>query len=241
MTQLAADKIDQRVAQIRSQFDDAPLIAIIGATSPGWGYELDMGFMTGFECRRAAESHNAWVFTGGVSGVGLDAYAGVLRYETDKSASHRFFMLIPNQFGFKDQTGAVRFYPYSPPTEYNLLARLVDGGSPKKVRAGQDMSERRRYLASVADVAVMVNGSGGTLDEAFALLRHDKTVVAVKGTGGAADDLLDAKANGQIDRRWPIKIEQLSRLQSVHVDHINAKGDQGEICDAIDKALLRRA
>ena len=160
------------ITQIKTRYQN-PNIAIIGAAAPDLDYNSVLGIKTGFFLRRLVENKPGRLFSGGVSGIGLDAYKGAIYYCMErKLVDDKFFLVFPD-------------LPYKPPQEYFEYAAKI--GKPLEiVSGGKDMLERRTKLAEVADLAVVLNGSLGTLDEALQLINRRKTIFCLNSSGGAA-------------------------------------------------------
>jgi predicted Rossmann-fold nucleotide-binding protein len=169
----------------------SPLIAVIGATDPTPQYKPKMGIEVGYFLRKNLEDEGT-IFTGGVSGIGIDVYEGAMNYckealNLHKPAIDRFFVLVPeNHYAFDTDTQETYLLQYRVPEKYFTLARSIPNNSLDAITAGVEMSERRQYLAELADVALVLNGGGGTLDEAFSIMARGKNVITLPYTGGAA-------------------------------------------------------
>ncbi len=202
-----------------------PLIGVIGASAPTPPYRLEMGIAVGYALRGYIETAGGTVFTGGVAGVGVDTYIGVMQFCTRAAPRHgrilddRFFALIPryHEPSFMDSLEALlpkkpTEMPYEPPGEYAALGYLTPRGQVDCVYAGKNMEERRTYLAEIADVILVVNGGAGTLDEAHKALKEGKSIIALPYTGGAA------AAIGQMKEEHisPGLTASLSRLGIIH-------------------------
>ena len=174
-----------------------PLIGILGSTRPTKDYKKKMGIDVGYVVRQHLKDRVGYVFTGGVGGVGIDAYKGVTLYCEDESNTtgvlpdDKFFILIPHRYNIRVKNednlqGEKNLFstPYDPPEMYEKLGSLSKRGSLDIVRAGSSMDERRRYVAEFADTAVVVNGGLGTLDEAFLALERGKRVITLPYSGG---------------------------------------------------------
>ena len=59
---------------------EKPLISVIGATFPTRPYDDIMGFNLGMQLRDRLETNHGTVFTGGVDGVGIHTYLGIVNY-----------------------------------------------------------------------------------------------------------------------------------------------------------------
>src|SRR3989338_1652346 len=160
-------------AQILRQTRQLPIIGIVGATRPGRDYVSNLGYETGYELRKYVEQRGGTLFTGGVEGVGVDAYVGVLKFclEPDgRVKDDRFFVLVPAFQSINTRLGTKRF-DYEIPASYSALAHLGPRGVLDSFVIDGDMEDRRRYVGEVADALVVINGSGGTLDETFQAVR----------------------------------------------------------------------
>lgn len=183
---------------------ESPLIAIVGATSPEEPYTPDMGLQAGYVLRHLVEEKGGTLFTGGVEGVGVDAYLGVIHYGIDQLRKPRirakpavmpddhFFVLAP-QFSVAPALQGRKGILYTLPQGYALLGSLNAQGRVDVQYGGRDMSERRRKLAEVADVIVGINGSSGTFDEMQHAVRTGTPVVVLPFTGGAAQEMARLK------------------------------------------------
>lgn len=186
-----------------------PLIGIIGATMPDDGYNPMLAFLTASLLRKRLDKGT--IFTGGVAGVGVDAYFGIvsrcmMENEIAKKAKmpsefgdDKFFILIPFKHVVQQQKGHGEFIavsvPYDPPAAYEKMA-LSASLVIREVRAGRDMDERREILGGTAHGVICINGGMGTLDEAEIALKLGTPVIALRGSGGAADMLAQAKKLG---------------------------------------------
>ena len=177
-----------------------PIIGIIGATSPLPGYDDDDAYRLGYELREVLGDRGS-LFTGGVYGVGLDVYRGIVDYCVENGAEDKFFVLFPDM-------------EFEPPEEYFRLAEKTKNGVLRVERVGEDMEERRSYLGAVADLLVLVNGSTGTIDEALKGLVLGKPVVCLQNSGGAAEVFSKIK-RGEIDIPLDINRELIKPFDSV--------------------------
>jgi predicted Rossmann-fold nucleotide-binding protein len=174
---------------------ERPLIAVIGASNPGKEYVAEQGILVGKLLREYVDKKGT-VFTGGVDGVGVDVYTGVMKYCVQRNTlSDKFFVLIPHYFllQLRKDTEPTPF-AYTPPVAYEALGRLTTRGHLDIIRAGNDMDQRRIELAKLADFVVVVNGSMGTLDEAT-LASHTKKIITLPETGGIAKLIAALKNN----------------------------------------------
>lgn len=190
-----------------------PIIGVIGATNPDAAYSSEQGIKVGYELREFFHNRSGSLFTGGVEGVGVDIYTGVLRFcieqgmKEQRFLDDKFFILIPEYAERPIEMPYIAHAvwaadiknvmdPYVPPNEYFVLGRLTKNGEIAIVRAGKTMAERRAYVGEIADALVAVNGGLGTLDEARYCLKENKPVFAVDTTGGAAQILAEIRRNG---------------------------------------------
>ena len=88
-------KASPEAVAIKNQLG-SPVIGVIGATSPNYEYSSEMGFMAGYAARQFLGDKNGHIFTGGVEGVGVDAFLGVATYALRKNEVPRFAAIIPN-------------------------------------------------------------------------------------------------------------------------------------------------
>lgn len=195
-------KIDQTIlensAQIARKYE-GPLIGIIGATEPLGDYDSDDIYRLGYELQRATEKRGT-LFTGGMPGVGIDVYKGIVDYCLERNIPNKFFILFPD-------IGA------EPDEEYFNLANKI--GSPLLVeRAGIDMEERRSYVGAVGDVLVVANGSRGTLDEALKGMILGKEIVCLESSGAAAGVLSRLK-RGEIRAPSNLDLRLIKSFDSV--------------------------
>lgn len=150
-----------------------PIIAVIGATQPLPDYEQKIGESLGYKLRELLEKQQGTIFTGGVPGVGVDIYQGVINYCQEHSKSNdKFFCLLPEE------------YPIC--IDYLLSADEIGKNSVSIERIGKDMEERRTNLSNLADCLIVVNGSHGTLDEALKSMLLGKKLLCLANSGGAA-------------------------------------------------------
>jgi predicted Rossmann-fold nucleotide-binding protein len=167
-----------------------PIIGIIGAINPSPEYDSDDAYRLGYDLREAIADKGT-LFTGGVPGVGIDAYRGITDYCRENGADDRFFVLFPEGM--------------EPPQTYFQLAKQTRNQALRIVRAGKSLDDRRAYVGPLADVLVVDNGSSGTIDEALQTLVLGKQVVCLQNSGGAADVLTRFK-NGSIE--IPLKVDR---------------------------------
>ncbi|MDE1823074.1 MAG: LOG family protein [Candidatus Micrarchaeota archaeon] len=175
------------VEKIRSE-KQQPLIAVVGAQFPNKDYDRNTGIETGYLLRKHIGSRPGTLFTGGVEGVGVDIYTGVIRRCVDElresarktMPDDRFFVLLPKFGSIKSMI------PFEIPEAYNALGSLSKRNSIDVVFSGDHLAERREYLANVADILIVVNGGVGTIDEAVIALQNKKPVITLSYSGGAA-------------------------------------------------------
>jgi len=150
-------------------------IGIIGAAAPTKGYLPQIGVELGRKLR-VYLGDKGFVFTGGVSGVGVDVYQGVV--EASNGEEDRFFILLPEgMFAGRD------------------YGDISPNGQVKTAHFGDDMFERRIGMGKVADALIVLNGRAGTLHEAVSALENNRKVIALN-YGGAGSLLYHAKING---------------------------------------------
>src|SRR3990167_6541755 len=89
-----------------------PIIGIIGATQPLPGYNPREAVKLGYLLRQSMEKKGT-LFTGGVHGVGVDIYRGIIDYCLEKNVSDKFFILFPD-------------INSNPPEEYFNLAKKAN-------------------------------------------------------------------------------------------------------------------
>jgi SLOG cluster4 family len=224
-----------------------PLIAIIGATVPTEGYGRGIGVEVGHLLRKHIEPRKGTLFTGGVDGVGVDAYIGVMKYCVDslksspekKISDDRFFVLVP-EFDYvpvsRDlfEGGGYRIVPFEVPKAYRTLGAFSARGELDVVIAGKDMEERRDYLARVADVVIVVNGGSGTLDEAVTALLNDKPVIALACSGGTASILSAMKDSPYATTDMPQEIPSADHIKRINTSLIYVAPNTSEILRRLD-------
>ncbi len=230
--------------KIRSE-KEVPIIGIIGSTSPINPYTRNMGVDVGYELRKYLNDKKGTLFTGGVNGVGVDVYTGVLKYCIENYGKRvlpfkknipddRFFVLVPEEMEmplfhgiFKEENiheSSFTKVIYEPPEAYTALAALSSKHKLDIIRAGENMNKRRKYVAKVADALVVVNGGYGTLDEALSLLLEGKPLITLPYSGGAAKELLDIK-----ERKIPIAKSHRLPLDKLDLNLINIAHDTSEL------------
>jgi predicted Rossmann-fold nucleotide-binding protein len=180
-----------------------PIIGVIGATNPSEGYNNEDAKKLGYELRKLV-SFKGSIFTGGVYGVGLDLYDGIIDYCMEHVVDDKFFVLFPD-------------IPYNVPEEYHDLAKYTQSETLRVEKLGKDMDERRTYIGAVADLLILINGSSGTIDEALKGLILGKPVVCLENSGGAADVLTRLK-KGEV--KIPLNIDKNLIKPFVSIDEI---------------------
>lgn len=213
------------ISEIR-EGNETPLIGIVGATSPNYReYTPKMGEVVGYALRKYIAQRKGSLFTGGVKGVGLDVYRGIVsacqpneKSEGSKVEEDRFFVLVPTDILLSaiegEDSKEALYTSYSIPREYEELAKTTKSGELRIVRAGKDMSERRKHLAKVADALVVVNGGLGTLDEALGAIKGRKPVIPIVSTG-EVPSLLEAF------KRRPNRFRKLVGGMGYSVDNLD--------------------
>ncbi len=205
----------KKVYEIRHD-KETPLIGVIGATNPSADYTKILGRKVGYALREFIDDKHGTIFTGGVKGVGVDVYSGVVRfcYKKEGDPQHRFFVLVPEKVNKKS---------YHPPTNYDVLGCLSPEGKLNVVRSGQSMVERRSHLAATADALVVINGGNGTLEEAMLSANYEIPIIVMNNSGGAAKILSSYKEN----RRTITSENSRINLRLIDPDNIHP-------CDSIE-------
>ncbi|MBI2103363.1 LOG family protein [Candidatus Woesearchaeota archaeon] len=227
--------MDKIIDTIRGE-KQVPIIGVIGATNPTEEYSREMGISVGYALRKFGEDTNCSIFTGGVEGVGLDVYGGIIKYCLQNGKGDDFFFtLIPEfdegqlnidkftEVGMVSKVRSKRAYRL--PSAYHFLRSLLSPHDIAQVMVGKDMNERRKYVAEVADALVMVNGGLGTLDEAFNALKRPIPVFTLGNTGGMAEELAslrDRPIPPQLERAL---VEQGIRSKGIHKESIYLVSD----------------
>src|SRR3989338_7902135 len=134
--------------EITSKYEH-PIIGVIGAACPSPDYDSQEARRLGYKLRELVEQGGS-LFTGGVSGVGVDVYKGIVDYCLKKKVEDKFFVLLPDM-------------EFEPPQEYFKLSKRTKNKVLRVEGMGQDMEERRTYLGAIADLLVVANGSIGTI------------------------------------------------------------------------------
>ena len=193
----------------------SPIIGIIGSTRPTKPYYQELGILVGYYLKKALhELGKGVLFTGGVTGVGVDVYAGIASYCIKEKIPAEFLTIIPETYevplypknldyrydpGYEPQFKSVK---YKLPGDYNSITSLIDtyvpGDHCRIIRAGLNMEERRKHIANIPDMLVLLNGGYGTLDEAQQAVTNKIPVVVLAGSGGVSDVLIAKKFGGQV-------------------------------------------
>ena len=178
-----------------------PLIAVIGSRKTSEPYNRELGMIVGNSLRSTIEyPHNGTIYTGGAPGVGEDVAMGVARYvleeyrKTGQLLDPRFFIMIPPKIG---DTGDGRYIdePFGPTKIYRAAGAFSPSAELDIVWAGEGLAERREILAKSADMAVMLHGSAGTLDEAYYVLANGRPVIVMSNSGDGAKWLSNLKSH----------------------------------------------
>jgi hypothetical protein len=180
--------------------DGGMFIGIIGSTTPSASYRPEMGLAAGIASRMALEQlGGGYVYTGGVEGVGVDSYGGVLHYAYNHHVDPKFFAIIPETYTFvlnpkappKDRK--LKTVAYSLPDDYLEMQDLILSLHPEReleeipaFYGGKGMVDRREIIVQIADALVMLNGSNGTLDEAIRAANLGIPLIVCEYSGGAA-------------------------------------------------------
>ncbi len=213
-------RLDQKkVSEIKNNFT-GPLIAVIGAASPGYEYVPQLGIVAGYELRKLCKD-KGYLFSGGVEGIGADVFTGACIYATQNKFPSKFFVVIPDNYTILDDSHNDLVVPYDISNTYKAIERITDTEC-EIVRAGYEMSERRLYLSAIADVVIVINGGSGTFDEAKIALEFGKTVIALQSSGGAAEALCQWKMGYKpkaVDVKYRLKpfMETLSTKPSPEI------------------------
>ena len=224
--------MDKIIDTIRRE-KQVPIIGVIGGTNPTEEYSREMGINVGYALRQLGEDITCSIFSGGVEGVGLDVYGGIIKYCLQNGKRDDFFFtLIPEldegQFNIDKFTGSGMISKVRPKRAYHLPS-LLSLNDIAQVMAGRDMNERRKYVAEVADALVMVNGGLGTLDEAFNALKRPIPVFTLGNTGGMAEELAslrDQPLSPQLERAL---VEQGIRSKGIHKGSIYLVSDAQDL------------
>lgn len=242
---------DKLLAKIKSEFS-GPRIGIIGATSPDYQYSTEIGNMAGFFARKFLDSFlNGFVFTGGVEGVGVDAFMGVsMHCISEKISNPKFFVLIPShvqvpvnpiyQEEEEDDETPQKFIlqRYYLPRSYGEIKKFLDIQIGKntivpEVLAGESMGVRRDYVAACASVLIVVNGGNGTLDEAVSAIHTKVPVIVCRNSGGAASALADLKEGLSPSDRKYIGLYS----EGINKDLIHIAEDQWDIPEILSSLI----
>jgi len=185
--------LTKRIEAIKQKYPGVR-IGVIGAVAPTRMYRSILGEQLG-KILREHVSNKGFVFTGGVSGVGVDVYRGVV--EGSNGKDDRFFVLLP------EGMSAGRDYRKISPAKKVCTANL-----------GEGMLERRMGMGRVSSLLIVLNGSNGTLHEAVSALQNGKKIIALD-YGGAGSLLYDAKIKNELSKTLIFE-----GLKTEHLDNI---------------------
>jgi predicted Rossmann-fold nucleotide-binding protein len=189
-------------------------IVVIGAQVPDYSYDSSMGIRVGNIIAKMMKKGDVLI-TGGVEGVGLDVFTG-FGLTPSKGT---FECIIPKQTQSIGKNKEVINTPYHLPEAYQIVSKLTKK-TIQVISAGNNMAERREFLAKSVDIAIVMNGGIGTLHEAVMLLQNGIPVIAIPRTGGIAE-LLSAYIYNDIEyidvffaavRQNPPKIKNLGLI-----------------------------
>lgn len=234
------EEADQNLVKAVRGKHESPIIGIIGSSLPDYNYTAQVGVASGYIISEYCHKNNGSIFTGGVSGVGADVFTGVSLYCSKfKKKDSKFFVLIPektilNEF-HQNENKEMEEISFNLPKSYQIISQLTDTKITEE-RTGRFLSDRRLYVAEVADILVAINGGYGTLDEAILALRKNKPVLVLYGSGGAAGALYKAKFKlrqlekqfdhlfikplSEQERNLIIPVENLSSLSTI-IEFVN--------------------
>lgn len=166
---------DFEILKLEDLIKISPKIAVIGAECPTEEYKNQQGMQIGYGLRKIIQSNQGLVFTGGVNGVGIDVARGVVDYcKENNTPDSRFFVSFPEKIA-----PAEDYFRYL--SELNEKLKIIP--------SGKDMLERRKKLAELADILIVLNGGTGTLDEAEQAYDLGKPLYCLTSSGGAARDI----------------------------------------------------
>ncbi len=236
--------MDQTLVQKICAEINRPIIGIIGATAPTPPYKKEIGREVGYKLREYLASHSGTLFTGGVDGVGVDVYTGVLRYciyeatQQGTFPDDHFFVLIPKYC--QEPKGFLARSPkqYSLPNTYHALSSLTRRGEIHHFYAGENMAQRRDYVSAIADVLVVINGGGGTFNEAIHALHYNKPLLALSSSGGAAHLLEVIKTTESTPHEIAKQIGEM-RIDCTTLNRalISSTYSANELIQSLDKLL----
>lgn len=195
--------LDAIASRIRQDYPGIK-IGVLGAALPTKGYLPIAGIELGRKLREYVQGRG-FIFTGGVGGVGVDIYRGVLKASYGKD--ERFFTLLPE--------GVEPDYGY----ESAAFGRKV-----KVAAFGQDMFERRIGMGKIADVLIVLNGREGTLHEAVSALENGKKLI-VLNYAGAGSLLYQAKQKESVAPallKLGLRQEHLKNIYPAGINNITA-------------------
>jgi len=148
--------------------------------------------------------------------------------------------MVPTNFEyFSKELRQVVSLPYRPPRIYEELAASSKSGKLDIIRAGENMLERRKYVASVADVQILVNGGLGTLEEALMSMKNGIPVIAVKSTGGVARKLPSLRDNpGMLESLYEFEEEGPEiDLKGINFDLLKVVANPLEVFDMLGRVI----
>jgi len=172
------------VDEIRSSMQ-GPFIVTIGSKRPSAKYDSRFSIDLGYSLRQDINDKPGTLFTGGVTGIGVDTYIGIIKGCLDLNYSDdRFFVLVAEDF--KPDNGYLKAkYMHSGQT--NLNVQIL----------GKNHIERRWHLSLISDYMITLNGESGTLEEALVGLEYGKSIITLPETGGVAELLAELKEASQ--------------------------------------------
>ncbi len=231
--------------QIRKSMD-LPIVGVIGATNPDVDYSRTQGIEVGYALREYFDNKKGTIFTGGVDGVGVDVYTGVVKYcinaqfNDGKLRDDKFFLLVPKfeMMHFVDEESErPKIVPYIPPQAYFALSSLIGLNVLNKIVVGNDMAERRKYVGDVADALIVVNGGFGTLDEAYQALSSGNKVITLPQTGGAAN-VLGLVKRDKIPKELLLNLRKNKMsFENLNLDLLYDSNSVGNMIKILDKEL----
>jgi predicted Rossmann-fold nucleotide-binding protein len=159
----------------------SPAIGVLGAQFPEYPYVSQMGVDVGYLLRKFLPDSGV-LFTGGVSGVGEDAYQGIINYCLGNGLKEdRFFVLVPK--GDRPSDG---YYKQAKRFSHKL----------EIIHQGETDIQRQEKMAEQGEVFVVVNGGYGTLNECVHAIIRRKKIIVLPFTGGTAEELAHYKIYG---------------------------------------------
>jgi predicted Rossmann-fold nucleotide-binding protein len=151
---------------------ESPRVGVIGSGEYENLQNAKLSRLVGQTLRKFI-GNEGWLFTGGVGGVGYDVYRGILDYSKKKRLDDRFFALIPKSYLAE---------------EYDELSAKTLGRHVRVEVFGYDWEHRRKGMSLVGDALIMIEGGGGTDDEARHSLRNQTPLITFPESGGAASE-----------------------------------------------------